>query len=635
MINNTFFLLLKIMEQEFPFPLEVPTPEDYGETDVMMLKGYYLDTFKRLLNSFGKQKRFKIFCDIQTLQLLSFLTSDFQIGEKSRVEKYEINNDILNKSFHFDINDIPIFFIRPLNQYVDICINFFYKYQDKIQSGSLEVVFVPGQNYEITQHLRSIPSEIFHIQNFYIDLIPLNYDLITLSQNNSLRELFLDNNNTILNYFAEAIVKLESCYGKIQSYYLIGEKSEILKSLIERNEKEDNLNPNIGKIFSSIIIDRSCDYITPLCTNFTFEGAFDEYFGINFCKVLSKENLLKEGFRKGKEPNNYILTEYPFTLCFPQIRSMHIMHANIYIDRKLKYFSDIIQRGKNLNELSSVVRELSKINISEMLKERDSTNMCLNIANYIEKQRKNFKVLSLIEKEQLLLAGELPFNLHDIYDQMICKKRDIYELLRLMILENLTQDGILNYKELKRDLINIYGYEKIFLLNNLEKIHLLKEKYTSMFGKSTSNIYSTILNKFQLINENFDFDNINDCSYVLGGYCPFTLKIIEAFSKGGWRNYNDALKNSGFYFKYPQDENELFMNKKEKNIVFVLFIGGITYNEIAGIRYLNMVNKDLKFIIVTTNILNTKNTISQFDNTVNKAFTINKFYQDFQNEKKK
>ena len=62
------------MEQEFPFPfpLEVPTPEDYGETDVMILKGYYLDTFKRLLNSFGKQKRFKIFCDIQTLQLLSF-----------------------------------------------------------------------------------------------------------------------------------------------------------------------------------------------------------------------------------------------------------------------------------------------------------------------------------------------------------------------------------------------------------------------------------------------------------------------------------------------------------------------------------------------------------------------------------
>ena len=622
------------MEQEFPFPLEVPTPEDYGEIDVMILKGYYLDTFKRLLNSFGKEKKFKIFCDTQTLQLLSYLTSDFQIGDKSRIVKFEINNDIINKTFNFKTNEIPIFFIRPLAQYVDICIDFFYKYNDKFKLDSLEVVFVPGQNYEITQHLRKIPVEIFHIQNFYIDLIPLNYDLITLSQNDSLKELFLENNNTILNYFAEAIVKLESCYGKIQSYYLIGEKSKILKNLIERNEEEDNLNPNLGKIFSSIIIDRSCDYITPLCTNFTFEGAFEEYFGINFGKVLSKENILKEGFRKGKEPNNFVLNEYPFNLCFPQIRSMHIIHANIYIDKRLKYFLDIIQRGKNLNELSGL-REFGKINILEVIKERDCTNMCLNIANYIDKQRKNFRVLSLIEKEQILLAGELPSNLHNIYDQMICKKRDIYELLRLMILENLTQDGILNYKEIKRDLINIYGYEKIFLLNNLEKVNLLKEKYSSMFGKSISNLYNTILTKFQLINDNFDFDKINDCSYVLGGYCPFTLKIIEAFSKGGLKNYNDAFKNTGFYFDYPQNEDELFRNKKEKNVVFVLFIGGITYNEIAGIRFLNMINKDLKFIIVTTNILNTKNTISQFDKVVNHNFTIKKFYQDFDNMQKK
>ena len=46
------------MEQEFPFPLEVPTTEDYGDTDIMLLKSYYLDSFKKLLNSFGKQKNF-------------------------------------------------------------------------------------------------------------------------------------------------------------------------------------------------------------------------------------------------------------------------------------------------------------------------------------------------------------------------------------------------------------------------------------------------------------------------------------------------------------------------------------------------------------------------------------------------
>ena len=48
------------MEQEFPFPLEVPTTEDYGDTDIMLLKSSYLDSFKKLLNSFGKHKNFKI-----------------------------------------------------------------------------------------------------------------------------------------------------------------------------------------------------------------------------------------------------------------------------------------------------------------------------------------------------------------------------------------------------------------------------------------------------------------------------------------------------------------------------------------------------------------------------------------------
>ncbi len=621
------------MEQEFPFPLDVPTTEDYGETDVMLLKSYYLDSFKKILNSFGKQKNFKLFADSQTLHLLSYVTFDFQIGDKKKLEKYEISHDILNKKYSFQNNEIPIFFIKPLIKYIDTAVNFFYKYKERANLSLLEIVFIPGSNYEITQHLRNIKiSEIFHIQNFCIDLIPLDNDLITLSQNNSLRELFLDNNNTVLNYFAESIIKLESCFGIIQSYYLIGYKSKLLKQLIKKNEEEDGINSNYGKIFSSIIIDRSCDYITPLCTNYTFEGAFDEYFGITYNKINSKENLLKEGFRKGQEPQNFILNEGPFTLFYPQIRSMHLIHANIYIDKKLKYIYSIMQKGKNLNEISGL-KEFQKINLKLVFKEKDSVNMCFNIANYIDKQRKNFKELSSIEKEQFLLVGQLPSSLHEIYDEMIAEKKDIYEILRLMILENFTQDGIINYKELKRDIINVYGFDKIFLLNNLENVKWLKEKNISLFRNLLGGNYSTIINKFHLINESFDFNNINDCSYTLGGFCPFTLKLIESFINGGWKNINELLKSSGFYFDYPQNEDEIFMNKKEKNIVFIFFIGGVTYTEISGIRYLNMINKDYKFIIVTTNILNQKNTISQFDKNINKTFTIKKFYQDYESEK--
>ena len=168
---------------------------------------------------------------------------------------------------------------------------------------------------------------------------------------------------------------------------------------------------------------------------------------------------------------------------------MHLVHANIYIDKKLKYIYNIMQKGKNLNEFSGL-KEFQKINLKLIFKEKDSVNMCFNIANYINIKRKNFKELSSIEKEQFLLVGQLPSSLHEIYDEMIAKKDDIYEIFRLMILENFTQDGISNYKELKRDIINIYGFDKIFLINNLEKIKWLKEKNKSILRTLIGGNYS-------------------------------------------------------------------------------------------------------------------------------------------------
>ena len=45
-------------------------------------------------------------------------------------------------------------------------------------------------------------------------------------------------------------------------------------------------------------------------------------------------------------------------------------------------------------------------------------------------------------------------------------------------------------------------------------------------------------------------------------------------------------------------------NKKEKKFILLVFIGGITYGELASIRYLNKVLDDKKFIILTTGMVN-------------------------------
>ena len=49
----------------------------------------------------------------------------------------------------------------------------------------------------------------------------------------------------------------------------------------------------------------------------------------------------------------------------------------------------------------------------------------------------------------------------------------------------------------------------------------------------------------------------------------------------------DTLKKIPGYISCPENENILNETDKEENIMIIVFLGGITYTEIEGIRYLN------------------------------------------------
>ena len=197
-----------------------------------------------------------------------------------------------------------------------------------------------------------------------------------------------------------------------------------------------------------------------------------------------------------------------------------------------------------------------------------------------------------------------------------------------MVIENFTRNGINKYNKLKRDLLNIYGFQKIFLIENLEKLLWLGDKdFFKSVRKLVGVDFIAISNKLQLIKPNFTMEKITDCSYVFGEFCPIFLKLIEKFIQGGWNNIYDIIKKRGFV-DIPKNEKELFKEKKKKNFVFVVFIGGITYAEIEGIRFLNMINNDFKFIIITTSILNHKRCFEQFDFKRDSSFFTFKDYSN-------
>ena len=71
----------------------------------------------------------------------------------------------------------------------------------------------------------------------------------------------------------------------------------------------------------------------------------------------------------------------------------------------------------------------------------------------------------------------------------------------------------------------------------------------------------------------------------------------------------------------------------------IVFVGGINYSEIEGIRFLNRKfneenkngkRKKIQFVILTTGILNSKKVFGSLGKDVHSTLTIKKFYEEVQ-----
>ena len=119
-----------------------------------------------------------------------------------------------------------------------------------------------------------------------------------------------------------------------------------------------------------------------------------------------------------------------------------------------------------------------------------------------------------------------------------------------------------------------------------------------------------------------------DTSFAYNGYCSIIVKLIEIGIKKGWSEIKDILNIlPGEYF-FSKNEKEI-INPSEKKFILLVFIGGITYGEIAAIRFLNENMQFHKFIILTTSIINSKKFFESISLKNDNIFT----FLDFKNSK--
>ena len=87
---------------------------------------------------------------------------------------------------------------------------------------------------------------------------------------------------------------------------------------------------------------------------------------------------------------------------------------------------------------------------------------------------------------------------------------------------------------------------------------------------------------------------------------------MEKIVQDGWGSIKDIMTKIPGITEYPNDENEILRSYNDKNIILLVYVGGITYAEIAASRYLNnRPGTKYKFIIMTTSIISPKSFIDE------------------------
>ena len=532
------------------------------------------------------------------LSQLNYITK-FDKVKKRKVQKIEIINE--NTSESFENTPIIIYIIPPEIEYLKIIENHLSKAGNKAKKH-FHIIFIPQITNECLNFIKSSLYKLyFKLDNFNLDMYYIAHDLLSLEDNNAFYNLYVKEDLNVLSILAKCVIKYEAIFGKIKYKYYIGSLAKKLNQLIINEEEalsldnNDNDNNNNPETLGCIIIDRKADMTTPFCSNFIYSGLIDEYFGINFNSIKISSKILE------KDKDELIKIDLSENDKFyTNIKNYNFAKIGAYLPGRLQEHSKILEEGKKkMDDMKKIQENLEKVKLIK--EERSSLTTHINLADYIAKKQKEPCAKNYLFMEQSILAGEISNETYEFIDNELTKKSEEFQLLKILCLISSLKNGIKSkiYEQIKREFLQIYGFQELFLWNNLEKSNIIKSQEGSYY-------YNDIEKKLKLIYEDVDLNEPNDISYAYSGYAPISIRLVEKAVSKGWKSIEDVLYKIPGDYGYPKDESEVIKEDKNVKYFLLVFIGGITYGELSAIRYLNKKFKNKKFVVITTGMINYK-----------------------------
>ncbi|KAL8817187.1 MAG: hypothetical protein Q9191_008193 [Dirinaria sp. TL-2023a] len=496
--------------------------------------------------------------------------------------------------------------------------------------------------------------------------IPLEQDVLSLALEDSFGDLLLRKDPTSIFLAAQGLMQIQQKYGLFPRIIGKGDHARRLMDLLFRmrseasaDEATDVSRSQLGMIPSAsieslIIIDRDVDLSTPLLTQLTYEGLIDELFGIQYNQADINTSIVGPvpGSQQNTTPDAQQSRKRKIQLdssdkLYAQLRDTNFATGSRLLNKFAKRLqSDYESRhvAKSTSELRDFVNKLPAYQ-----SEQQSLKIQVGLAQDIEKQTLHSDIFSrVLEVQQNLVAGADPSSQHDAIEELISRDAPLLTVLRLLCLESCVSGG-LRQKDLdnfKRQILHAYGYQHLLTLSALEKMQLLQSRTGNAFlgtaaatPSAAGTNYAAIRRPLRLILDEVNEQEPDDIAYVYSMYAPLSIRLVQCVlqkpylsslapppnpssAAHGWSGFEDVLKNvKGDTFTKAQKADSASSEQavkarhmltghqqgagNKKKTVMVMFVGGVTYTEIAALRFVAKQEEERRRILIcTTDVLN-------------------------------
>ncbi|XP_060574678.1 vacuolar protein sorting-associated protein 33B-like [Ruditapes philippinarum] len=571
---------------------------------------------ERCLNEF--QGRKDLVLDPDLMKPLDRITGGAAFLKDNGVDKI-FKLDRADKQIKLVGCDRRVYLVRPKINIMKIIADHISSEQSRGENRKYRIVMVPRRLF-LCEMILEQEGVLGHcdLDEVDLNLLPLDTDILSMETPEFFKSFYLDSDLTLLQTVSKSVHTIQGITGEIPNVYCLGRAGKMCYELLKQMTGERLIQPDyprseIGHLF---LIDRGVDFVTPLCSQVTYEGLLDDMFGIQCgCVEFGKDITQKDQpvkVRLNSEDEMY-----------EAIRCRHFTNVFDFLKSKAQDLQSLSDKRKEFTKVKDmkdfVANDLRKLNQSK-------ANLTYHIGaceQIIQKKNKGDFVEYMQTEHSLLEGTALRENLNYI-EESINKQNSLMSNLKLMCLTSLTNDGIpaRDYKSLKTQFVQSHGFEQLITFHNLKKVGLLREQEVSSQSRVSAGVaaltrnssFKNIRKRLNLIpSVDVDLRSPCDMSYVFSGaYAPLSCKLVEqVLQREGFSGMEEITKHipgsvhADVKLRTPGKGIKGMTNQpgRPAPVVLVYFIGGCTYSEIAALRFLGK-QQGYKFIVATTSLFN-------------------------------